>query len=503
MSGARSPGAWPAAVVAIASLTGCTVGPNFTRPEPAATHGFPDRSLGQTNPQDVQQASSTAAQVTDDWWTLLASPKLDQLVREALARNWTLASREAAIQRAGQELAAVRGENYPQLGAHAQVGQTRIGATVFGVDAYTFPIFSTYGAFLSADYDVDLFGGRRRRVEEAAAGLQAQARERDATALTLITNVALQAIDVAASAREIAVTEDIVASDQQTLKLVNQGHAQGAAPNTDVQDASAELDRDLARLPALRQRLQAAQNALATLAGRSPADFSAPDFQLSDFALPAVLPNLVPSAVARQRPDILAAEARLHTASAAIGVATADLYPRVDLSAELSGQGLLSGPSEVAWTLLGGIAAPIFTGGRLQANKHAAEADYRSSFADYQQVVVTALGEVADALDALANDADALRSEENARASAARSLELDRQGYAAGSADLTRVLQAQRLLDEAELGVEEARSARLADTVRLFAALGIHPPFSIDVGGGVAAPVGAPATATRAGRRSG
>lgn len=481
MTGALSPHAPLAAIAAVATLAGCTVGPNFTRPEPAATHGFPDRPLGQAGPQDVQQANSTAAQVTADWWSLLGSPKLDQLEREALARNWTLASGEAAIQRASKELAAVRGENYPQLDAGAQVGQTRIGATVFGVDAYTFPIFSTYGAFLSADYDPDVFGGRRRRVEEAAAGLQAQARERDATALTLIANVALQAIDVADAAQEIAITEDIVASDRQTLRLVGQGHAEGAAPNTDVQDASAELDRDLARLPALRQRLQAAQNALATLAGRSPADWSAPDFQLSDFVLPSVLPNLVPSAVARQRPDILAAEARLHVASAAIGVATADLYPRVDLSAAVSGQGLLSGPSELAWTLVGGLAAPIFTGGRLQAVKHAAEADYRSSFADYQEVVVTALGHVADALDALANDADALRSQENARASAARSLELDRQGYAHGSADLTRVIQAQRLLDEAELGVEEARSARLADTVRLFAALGIHPPVSLTV----------------------
>jgi NodT family efflux transporter outer membrane factor (OMF) lipoprotein len=499
VSGARSPGARLAAIAAIASLAGCTVGPNFTRPEPAATHGFPDRSLGQSNPQDVQQASSTAAQVTADWWTLLQSPKLDQLVREALARNWTLASRGAAIQRAGEELAAVRGRNYPELNAGAQLGQTRVGATVFGPDAFAFPIFSSYAGGISASYEVDVFGGRRRRIEQAAAGLQASAHERDAAALTLIANVALQAIDVAAAAREIEIIEDIVASDEQTLKLVNLGHAQGAAPNTDVQDASAERDRDLARLPALRQRLQTAQDALSTLVGRSPADWSAPELQLSDFALPAVLPNLVPSTIARQRPDILAAEDRLHTASAAIGVATADLYPRIDLSAAVSREGLFGGPAETAWSLLGGIAAPVFTGGRLQANKRAAEADYRSGFADYQQVVVTALGEVADTLNALANDADALRSEENARASAARSLELDRQGYAAGSADLTRVLQAQRLLDEAELGVEEARSARLADTVRLFAALGIHPPFAIDFGG----PASMPASETPAGRRSG
>jgi NodT family efflux transporter outer membrane factor (OMF) lipoprotein len=421
----------------------------------------------------MQQTSSAAAQISADWWTLLGSPRLDDVVREALARNWTLASRRAAIVRARDEWEALRGENYPTLDAGAQVQQTRIGATVFGPDALTFPIFSAYGGGLAAAYDPDLFGGRRRRIEAAAAQAQGQAHERDAAALTLIGNVALQAIEIAVTTREIELTHDIIASDQQTLELVRQGHAAGAAPRTDVELATAQLNHDQVLLPPLNQRLQTAQDALATLVGRSPTDWRAPTFQLADFDLPAALPSTVPSALARQRPDILAAEDRLHVASAAIGVATADLYPRLDLSAAVSREGLFGGPSETAWTLLGGVAAPIFNGGRLLANKHAAEAAYRASFADYQQVVVTSLGQVADALNALANEADALAAQENALASSTRALELNRQGYAAGSADLTRVLEAQRLHDDALLGVEESRGARLADTVRFFLALGL------------------------------
>jgi NodT family efflux transporter outer membrane factor (OMF) lipoprotein len=457
-------------------LAACTVGPDFQRPTPAARNAFGDRALGKAGPADAQQTTALAVQAQADWWRLLESPKLDELVRQSLAQNWTLASREAAIARAGKALAGVKGENYPTLDAASQVGQTRIGATVFGVDAYSFPIFSAYGFGLAAGYEPDVFGGRRRRIEAAAANVEEQADEWDAASVTLVTNVALQAIEVAEARREIALQQDIVASDQQTVDLVSRAHGVGAAPNADVVQSQAQLEHDVAELPALSQRLELAKDALATLAGRSPADWTPPDFELADFRLPEALPGVAPSQLARQRPDIRAAEAQLHGASAAIGVATADLYPKFDLSAVVSREGLLGGPAEIAWNLLGGATAPIFNGGRLRAAKGAAEAAYRESFADYQEVVVTALGQVADALNALANDADTLAAQERALASASESLQLARQGYGAGSADLTRVLDSQRLLDESARVVVQAQAARLADTVRLFSALGLGLP---------------------------
>jgi NodT family efflux transporter outer membrane factor (OMF) lipoprotein len=457
-------------------LTDCTVGPDFERPTPAAQNAFPDQALGKAGPADAQQTAALAAQARGDWWRLLESPKLDDVVRQSLAQNWTLASRKAAIVQAGRELAGVKGENYPTLNAVSEVGQTRIGATVFGVDALNFPIFSAYGVGLAAGYEPDVFGGRRRRIEGAAANVEEQIDEWEATGVTLVTNVALQAVQFAEARREVALQQDIVASDQQTVDLVSSAHRVGAAPNADVVQSQAQLEHDRAQIPALRQRLELAKDALATLAGRSPADWTPPDFELADFTLPEALPSVAPSQLAHQRPDILAAEAHLHSASAAIGVATADLYPQFDLTAVVSREGLLGGPAETAWTLLGGATAPIFNGGRLRAAKAAAEAAYRESFADYQQVVITALGQIADALNALANDADTLAAQERAQASASESLRLARQGYGAGSADLTRVLDSQRLLDEAQRGVVQAQAARLADTVRLFSALGLQLP---------------------------
>jgi NodT family efflux transporter outer membrane factor (OMF) lipoprotein len=458
----------------------CTVGPDFQRPDPAAEHSFADRTLGNAGPGDIQQMNTREAQVRGDWWVLLGSPDLVAVEREALARNWDLASRVAALARARQQLAGVRGENYPELNAAGQVGQTRVGATALGSSAYTFPIFSAYGAGLQASYDPDLVGGRRRRIEATAADTEAAAHELDAATLTLVANVALQAIQIAATRKELAIAEEIVAADQHTLDLVSSAHEVGAAPNTDVLQAAAQHDHDRALVPPYRQQLQTSEDVLATLVGRSPTDWSAPKFALSEFTLPASLPNTMPSVLARRRPDILAAEARLHAASANIGVADADLYPKLDLSAAVSRQGLLGGPSETAWSLIGGVSAPIFNGGRLIAAKRAAEANYRASFALYQDVVVTALGQVADALNALANDADTLAAQEDAFVSAKRSLVLNQEGYKEGSADLTRVLDTQRLLDQAEDGVTRAESARLADTVRLFFALGIGPPPDLD-----------------------
>lgn len=464
------------ALIFVVMLSGCAVGPNFQRPQPAARAAFPAQRLGRAGLHDVQQRSATGIQLRSDWWALLGSPRLDALVREALTRNWSLASREAALIRAREQLAGLRGENYPVLAANAQIGRTRIGATEFGPDALTFPVFSSYGAGVTVGYEADIFGRRRRRIEEAAADVEVRSDESDAAALTLVANVALQAIVVASAHRELTLAGSIVASDQRLLNLIGAGYSAGAAADTDVLEVRAQLDHDRAAIPPLQQRLHAALNALATLGGRSPADWSAPQFRLSDFTLPATLPVAVPSTLARQRPDILAAQARLHAASAAVGVAAADLYPQLDLSAAVSREGLLDGPAETAWTLLGGISAPIFNGGRLRAAERVSEAQYRAAFADYQQVVVTALGQIADALSALASDADSLDAQEQALSSARRSFELNRDGYAAGSVDLLRVLDAKRLLDRGQIEVTLARTARLTDTVKLFLALGLHPP---------------------------
>jgi NodT family efflux transporter outer membrane factor (OMF) lipoprotein len=216
-----------------------------------------------------------------------------------------------------------------------------------------------------------VFGRTRRGIELAAADKEVQQEALLAAQLSIASDTVLEALQVASTRAQIDVVNRVVASDQRTLGLVQARLAAGAASEQDVTTAQSQMDRDRTLLPPLHQQLNMAQDALATLVGSSPADWSAPDFSLAGMSLPQDVPLIVPSELVRSRPDIRAAEAQLHAASAAVGIATADLYPRISLSANIAEQGLFSGPAGAAWSLVGGITAPIFHGGALSAPRRA------------------------------------------------------------------------------------------------------------------------------------
>jgi outer membrane protein TolC len=197
-----------------------------------------------------------------------------------------------------------------------------------------------------------------------------------------------------------------------------------------------------------------------------------PEFSLDQFVLPHELGLVIPSELVRSRPDIRAAETQLHAASEQVGIATADLYPRITLSSGWAEAGLLSGGTATAWSLIGGVTAPIFHGGTLTARKRAAQDEYRAAFAQYQLVVLNSFAQVADTLHALDHDAEALETQQQALTSADSSLGLTRQGYRVGNADILQITTAQRQYELAELGVVNARTRRLTDTVSLFLASG-------------------------------
>ncbi|MGA7985033.1 MAG: efflux transporter outer membrane subunit, partial [Burkholderiales bacterium] len=194
------------------------------------------------------------------------------------------------------------------------------------------------------------------------------------------------------------------------------------------------------------------------------------------FALPGELPLSLPSALARQRPDILAAEARLHADGAAIGVATARLYPAITLSASLGQQALDAGSlfrsENTVWSLAAGIGGPIFHGGTLRAQRRAAVDAYRASLATYEQTVLQGLQQVADNLQALAHDAELVDAQRQLLDSARTALALQRESYEAGKADLLQLIDAERTYQRARLGATQAQAQRLNDTAQLFVALG-------------------------------
>jgi NodT family efflux transporter outer membrane factor (OMF) lipoprotein len=263
------------------------------------------------------------------------------------------------------------------------------------------------------------------------------------------------------------------------VQLVERALGIGSATRTQLLAAQSQLASDRTLLPDLQQQESTARHALAILVGKAPADWAPPDFALDDFILPAEIPASLPSELVHRRPTILAAEAQLHVASAAIGVATANLYPKIDLTGTFTQQALTPGglfdSAAAAWAIAGNLTQPVFDGGQLSAQRRAAIDGYQASLASYQQVVLTAFGEVADGLQALANDADQVRAETEAERAAASSLDLARRSYAVGNSGILDVIDAQRRLAQARLGLSRAIAQRLVDTAQLFVALGGTP----------------------------
>jgi NodT family efflux transporter outer membrane factor (OMF) lipoprotein len=478
MNAPRSHGASLAVLVfflAAWAAAGCSTGARYVRPaDPTQTQYLP--------PATAQPAASgpvTAPHVTmgngppQRWWTVLGSADIDSLVTRALQHNQSLAAAKAHLAAAREYLRAASGAWYPQVDAVAAAQRTRFGAPVLGPLAKDFPTFSAYAAGAEVSYNIDIFGGTKSRVEQAAASAQYETAELDAVALSVSGNVVIQALQTASLRAQIRVAERILADDEHTLDLVRAALGAGAVSAMDVLSAQSQLDHDRTLLPPLRQELNAAHDALAVLVGVAPSDGTGSDVELDGLKLADDVPLAVPTELVRRRPDIGAAEAQLHEASAAVGIATANLYPSFTLTASLAGEGLFGGgPSETAWNLLGGLTAPIFHGGALKAERRAAEDEYQAAFADYQQTVLNAFGQVAAALQALDNDADLLNAQQRALDSAGTSAGLTQQAYAAGNAGYLQVLDAERLHQQAQLGRAQAAGQRYIDVVKLIMAAG-------------------------------
>jgi NodT family efflux transporter outer membrane factor (OMF) lipoprotein len=460
--------------------SGCATGPHYVRPADPVQSGYlkPPNSRAGTdstpgNEPTTAPHTTLGGSLPAQWWTLLRSPEIDRLVNQALQNNQSVAAAKAHLAAARERVRAARGAWYPQVQGAAAAQRTRFGAPVLGSLAKDFPPFSAYSAGAEVSYDLDVFGGTRSRVEQAAAAAQYQSTQLAAVALVVSGNVAIQALQIATVRAQIRVADQIVSDDEHMLSLIRAARELGAVSEIDVLSAQSQLDHDRTLLPPLRQQVSEAQDTLADLIGAVPADAPPLQMDLESLTPPDDLPLALPSELVRRRPDIGAAEAQLHAAAAAVGVATAAMYPRFTLSASLAQEGLLSGgPSEIAWHLIGGLTAPLFRGGTLSAERRAAQADYQAALATYRQTVLNAFSQVAASLQALSNDSEFLISQQRALESASASLTLTREAYVAGDAGYVRVLDAERLNSQAQLGRVQADGQRYIDTVKLLLAAG-------------------------------
>lgn len=467
--------------VAVAS---CNVGPDFSLPEPPSVTRYtppneptvPRVNSGSDLPT---QKVAVGEKVTADWWSLFRSPNLDMMVKQAIVGSRTLESAKAKVAQAREAVAAAKSALYPQVGFNADVTEEKQSAASFGLGPNVAPLPSNFNFFQvgpTASYTPDLFGGTRRQIEQQTALAEYQDDELDAAYLTLTGNTVGSAIQIAAVRAQLKAVADIINIDQQNVELVRKERVAGSVPDSDVVVAESQLAADETLLPGLDQQLSVARHALAVLLGRAPGNWSPPDFDLAALTLPRRVPLSLPSALVHQRPDIQAAEAQLHAASAQIGIATAQLYPSVTLSAGVSGSsldgGTLFSPGGLVWSVAAGLAQPVFDGGMREAERRAALAAFKGSAADYQQVVLQAFGQVADVLQALVHDAKLLEAQKHALDTASESVRLQRINYSGGGIGVLNLLDAQRQYQQARLGYVRAEAQRYQDTVHLLMAMG-------------------------------
>ncbi len=461
-----------AAVILLALALGActTVGPNFVRPAAPTAPGY---AMAGDRPA-AAAVLSPQTRAAGPWWRAMGSDQLDAVMVQALAGNPSLAQADASLARAREAARSVAGSLAPQFDASAGAQRERINTEAFGISGFPSPTITLYSIGPSVSYDLDLFGGGRRRREEAIARAEGVGRQADAAYLALTGQVAMDAVKIADARARISAVDAIVADDEENLAIVHRAEAAGGEPPSASNVGEAQLDADRALRPPLAQQLEAARHDLAALVGRSPGEWIAPDFDLQDFKPPATIPVSLPSQLVRKRPDILAAEADLHADTAAIGVATADLYPDIRLTASLTQEAIspdkLFSFASTAYSFGPSLTTPLLHGGSLRANQRGAQDQARSSLARYRQTVLSAFVQVADVLSALAWDDERIAALDQADRTAGAALTDARNAYKLGGGALLAVTTAQRQRVSAQLDLADARAQRLQDIVQLFAA---------------------------------
>ena len=461
------------------ALAGCTLGPDFVRPEVAADAGYSTHNLTITARADIDAGGAAqrliaGMDIPGQWWTLFRSPELNALVEEALRANPDISAAQAALRQANEQVYVDQASLFPVLNGNLSKTRQKVSGTTSGTASS--PILTLSSASLSVSYAPDVFGGTRRQIESSTAQAEYQRFQLEATYLTLSTNVVNTAVSLASLRDQIAATGQIIQLQSDQLDLLQAQRRLGAIADTDVLTQQTALAQTRATLAPLQKQLAQTRNQLMAYLGRFPNQDKGERFNLASLHLPQELPVSLPSAIVEQRPDVRSAQAQLHEASANIGVAVANQLPQFSITGSLgstvaSGSKLFSAGSGV-WSLAGAIAQPLFDAGALEHRKRAAVAAYDQSAAQYRGTVLAAFQDVANVLRALEADAEALKQQVAAEQSAQASLALVQAQYRLGAVAYINLLTAQQTYQNTVLTRVQAQAVRYSDTAALFQALG-------------------------------
>lgn len=470
-----------AAAAALAALAACAVGPNFHRPAPPAAADYGGASAPGTAAAPGEGGNAqqfiTGLDIPGQWWQAFQSPKLDALIEQALKGNPNVDAARAALRQAQHLYKAQRTSLFPTVQGEFDATRSKYATnTLTAPTVATSSIYNLYTAQLSLSYMPDVFGGNRRSLESSRAQLEATRFEFIATYVTLSSNVVTTAVQEAALRGEIAATVRMLALQQQLTETVGRQKTIGTASNADLLQQQALEAQTAASLPPLQKQLGQTRDALTALLGRLPAQEPVETFSLEDLTLPRDLPVSLPSRIIEQRPDVRQAEENLHSASAQVGVALANMLPQFTITGDTGSAALTIGklfsPYTGFWDIGASLTQTLFDSGALLYRHRAAEDALDQAAAQYRATVILACQNVADTLRALQADADALKASTEASRAAKASFDLARQQYLNGSMSLIALLNAEQAYQQAQITRVQAEASRYADTAGLFQALG-------------------------------
>jgi NodT family efflux transporter outer membrane factor (OMF) lipoprotein len=496
-----------AATLAAMLLSSCAVGPDFVQPSAPDVDRYTREPLAsRTSSTDAKFGQSqhfvNGRDIPAEWWQLFHSPQLNALIQKALVANPNLQSTLAALRAAKESVYAQYGKYFPLVQANFSPTRQLVPPAISSQLANGDNLYNLFTAQVLVTYTFDTWGLNRRTVESLQAAADSQRFQIEAAYLTLIGNVVVAAVQEASLRAQIDATNRLIDINTRMLVILRNQLQTGYENRIDVAAQEAQLAQTVATLPPLRKALAQQRDLLAALAGRFPSQEPTETFRLADLRMPVDLPVSLPAQLIEQRPDVRSAEEQLHSASALIGVAIANMLPNLSISA---GSGytsttvgsLFTGPA-LFWNVAGNATQPLFDGFTLLHEERGAQAAYRQAAWSYRSTVIGAFQNVADSLRAIQNDADALKAAREFEKAAKVSLTLSQQQMQTGQANILFLLNAQQTYEQAVLQVVQAQAARVSDTAALFVALGggwrnrIGPPApeqTLDVATGQTAPV--------------
>jgi NodT family efflux transporter outer membrane factor (OMF) lipoprotein len=463
----------------VINTSGCAVGPDFKSPDAGLPSAYSDAKLpAKTESSPIKggdvQSFKFAQDLPAQWWNLFHSDALNSLIEQALKENPTLAAAESALKGAQEDLKAIQGGLlYPGLDGNLGINRQQ---TSGNSGQGTANLFTLYNASVGVSYTLDLFGGSRRQIEASKAKVDYQRYQYEAAYLTLTSNIVTTAIREAMLRAQMESTKEMIAAEEKQLEVVNNQFILGAGLKASVLLQQSELSSTKASLPELEKELSITRHALSVLTGQYPTDNKLPVFTIESLTLPQELPVSIPSSLVRQRPDIQASEALLHQACAAVGVATANLYPQITIGAgygtQAIGTDLLFAGQSTVWNIGASLLQPLFHAGQLTAKRRSAIAAYDQASSIYKQTVLNAFSNVADTLRALETDARVLKYYQESASAARQNLDLTIKQFELGAVNYITLLISQIGYNKAQMEMINAQARRYSNTAALFQSLG-------------------------------